>query len=74
MNQNENIPNDLSSLKEIVESLWMNEDWSKTNFGLGVSGDALKRVAHEVSLQVGIPTDSVSLAIEEKLRNYTFEK
>lgn len=61
---NRNLPDDLSSLKEIVESLGMNEVWSEMDFGLEVTGDVLKRVAQEVSLQNEMPVDEVCLAIK----------
>lgn len=63
-NMNRNLPDDLSSLKEIVESLGMNEVWSEMDFGLEVTGDVLKRVAQEVSLQNEMPVDEVCLAIK----------
>jgi len=59
----------IESYKEIVESLWMNEDWSETDFGLRVGGDVLDRVAKEVSKKVKEPFDSVRSAIEEAVQS-----
>ena len=64
--------NDLHPLKEIVENLWMNEDWSQTNFGLGTSPEVLESVARQVAERINAPTDQVSAALQSKLSDYSF--
>jgi hypothetical protein len=70
-NQNHKV-NCLSSLQEIVESLWLDEDWSQTNFGLGASPVVLDQVAKEVSLKVNLPENQIREAIQNKIKEYNF--